>query len=199
MVAGLVDHRAQGRFVVGLGADSAQGQDCGVLGVSWAGGRFERHDERLDDVVRYRTPSGAPCSPGDSMADMDAQDMNAQEGGAPVACEPSTTQVLSWPEGARVKGITQGEVTVAWLAGCAFGPLVAGATLSITTGFSARRVGELDPPAFTPIPQATLPAEPDATPDAALDLVDDGSDMGHDMGADGGADGGHDMRVVQDM
>lgn len=152
--AGLVDHRAQGQFVIGLGQDSQGGQDCGVLGISLAGGRFERHGEYMETLTRYRDAQGRPCAPSEDMAevaDMDS-DMSSD-------CVEEPYQVRRWPEGARVKGITDGKVAVGWLAACAFGPAIVGATLSIETGFVAERVGEYSPPPFTPVKEPTLPEE----------------------------------------
>ncbi len=173
VLGGLVNHAEQDRFVLGLGAQSGQQGDCAALAVSLAGGRFSRVGEMLVTQTVYQTPTGAPCNP-----DAGAPDAAADaDGGA--ACAPVAVQRLTWEADAGVEGIKEGRVVLAWLGGCAFGPALVGATLSLESTFSALRTGEFDPPPFTPVP-ATLPDG--GLPDAAAagdagETVDAGSNM----------------------
>ena len=41
-------------------------------------------------------------------------------------------------------------VFVGWAGGCAFGPALVGATLTLQTGFTGTRTGDFDPPPYTP-------------------------------------------------
>lgn len=179
--AGLVDHRAQGQFLIGLGQDSQSGQDCSILGISLAGGRFERRGEYMETLTRYRDGQQRPCDPDDmqGMGDMaESTDMELVES----TCNKETYEVRRWPEGAQVKGITEGKVAVGWLAACAFGPAIVGATLSIETGFTAERVGEYSPPAFTPIEEPTIPDERAPQEDMQAETLDMGVRADAEMG-----------------
>jgi hypothetical protein len=64
------------------------------------------------------------------------------------------------PPGAAVAGIVDGRVGMGFSGGCAFGPLLLGATLTIETGFVGERIGPYSPP--------TTVEEPD---NAVLDEV----------------------------
>ena len=90
------------------------------------------------------------------------------------------------PAGAAPNGIDEGRVFEGWAGGCAFGPIVAGAVLTLETGFTGKRTGAYDPPPFTPAPVVL--------PDGGVDSSDGGaSDAGKPDGgpSDGGSsDGG---------
>lgn len=49
--------------------------------------------------------------------------------------------------GGAVDGIDKGRVKLGWLGGCAFGPLLLGATLTVETGYTGTRVGDVSLPA----------------------------------------------------
>ncbi len=49
--------------------------------------------------------------------------------------------------GGAVDGIDKGRVKLGWLGGCAFGPLLLGATLTVETGYTGKRVGDVSLPA----------------------------------------------------
>lgn len=139
---GLVDHAQGGRFLIGLGAESGGNEHCGALAISLAGGRFSRQGERLEDVSTWHDETGAPCDP----------DAGTGAGSGDATCTEKTRKRLVHPDGARVDGIREGKVALGWLGACAFGPIVAGATLTLETGFEGVRTGDFDPPPFTPKP-----------------------------------------------
>lgn len=164
---GLVSRVERGRFIVGLGGESASQGDCGALAISVAEGRFLREGERWVEQVVYRDDSGRACEPAQDMggADMDALDMGS-------TCTPRTIRALETPEGAQAVGIEGGKVAVGWLGVCAFGPVVAGATLSIETRFTGIRTGPLDPPPYAEPPPADLGFPPDLGDAADMGMAD---------------------------
>jgi hypothetical protein len=129
-----------------------------LLGLSLASGRFTRVGEHTETTLEWRTPQGRPCSPPDAGADGGAGDA----GVADCAQVPVTKRVA--PPKAPVAGIADGKILVGWAAGCAFGPVVAGAVLTMETGYTGVRTGDFDPPPYTPAPVLL--------PDAGID--DDG-------------------------
>ena len=172
---GLVDHSQQDTFVLGLGAASGGGQSCGALAVSLAGGRFHRAGEKLEVSTVYRDEKGAPCTPSDGGSGSDGG-VGADGGtdGGTGLCAPHEESHLVIPAGAAVDGIVEGKVALGWLGACAFGPFIAGATLTLETGFTAQRIHDFDPPPYTP------PHDADA-PDAGS------ADAGSPDAGDGGA------------
>ena len=123
-----------------------------------------------------RTESGRVCSLDAGVVDAGAGDGGDGDGGMADAgllpdggldCTLVPVTRLVVPPGALVNGIKEGKVFVGWAGGCAFGPVLAGATLTLETGYVGTRTGDYDPPPFTPAP-LVLP----------------------DGGADAGADGG---------
>jgi len=172
-LSGLVDHNQDDRFLLGLGAEGGGNDACLALSLSLAGGRFTRVGETSQTSVEGRTPQNAPCSLDAGVMDsgvIDAgllPDGGAADGGAPFVCTPTMVTRRVVPPGAAVEGIADGKVFLGWAGGCAFGPVLVGATLTLETGFTGRRTGDYDPPPFTPSP-VVLP----------------------DGGVDGGADGG---------
>lgn len=160
-LGGLVNHEADDAFLLGLGADGAANSNCLLLGLSLAGGRFTRVGERQETVMQHRTPSGRPCTPADAGVDGGAGDAGAADGGAgdagaPEACTLTAVKKRVVPPQAKVAGIADGRVVVGWFGGCAFGPVLAGAVLSLETGFTGTRTGDFDPPPYTPA-QVVLP------------------------------------------
>jgi hypothetical protein len=159
-LSGLVDHAQEDRFLLGLGAQGGANDACLALAVSLAGGRFTRVGERLEMTVEGRTPQNQPCALDGGMGPTDAgasdagvlPDGGARDGGAPVVCTPTTITRRVAPPNAPVAGIADGKVFLGWTGGCAFGPFLVGATLTLETGFAGRRTGPFDPPPFTPAP-----------------------------------------------
>lgn len=155
-LSGLVDHAQHDRFLLGLGVEAGAAQGCAAIAISLAGGRFSRVGERVESAMEWRTSKGAACSP----------DAGVPDGG--VDCALVNVQRLVIPPNAAVNGIVDGKVGLGWLGGCAFGPVLVGATLTMETSFTGVRTGSYDPPPFTPAP-VVLPAdggfdEPDAGP-----------------------------------
>ena len=78
------------------------------------------------------------------------------------------------PPGAKVDGIKEGKVFLGWAGGCAFGPILAGATLTLETGYVGARTGNYDPPPFTPapvvLPDGGADADPTPAPENCLPL-----------------------------
>jgi hypothetical protein len=146
VVAGLLNR--EDRFVLGLGARGEGQGHCAVLAVSLAGGRFSRAGERVETVTEWRDGEGRTCAaPGED--EEPAEGCTARE----------RTRVVA-PAGARVDGIKEGRVATAYLGGCAFGPLLVGATLTIESAFTGTRTGDFDPPPFTPLePDPDLEAD----------------------------------------
>ncbi|MHB8879057.1 MAG: hypothetical protein ACYC8T_35595 [Myxococcaceae bacterium] len=145
---GLVDHRNDENFVVGLGIAGGANANCAALGLSLAGGRFSREGETESTVLEWRNEQGAGCTPSDG----GVIDAGAADGGAPSVCRQVSVRKLTAPAGAMVDGIKEGKVALGWLGGCAFGPIVAGATFTLETGFTGSRSGNFDPPPFTLAP-----------------------------------------------
>ncbi|MBL8918365.1 MAG: hypothetical protein JNJ54_05855 [Myxococcaceae bacterium] len=173
-LGGLVDANNDDRFLLGLGVQGGASQNCAALAVSLAGGRFTRFGERFETTTEGRTNrSNQPCPLDggfDGGAVVDAgflPDGGAADGGSPQVCEPRMITRRIVPPDAGVEGIAEGKVFLGWAGGCAFGPVLLGATLTLETGYTGRRTGPYDPPPFTPAP-VVLP----------------------DGGVDGGSDGG---------
>lgn len=173
-LSGLVDANNDDRFLLGLGAQGGASQNCAAIAVSLAGGRFTRFGERFETTTEGRTNRGNQPCPLDGGFDggavVDAgflPDGGAADGGSPQVCEPKMITRRIVPPDAGVEGIAEGKVFLGWAGGCAFGPVLLGATLTLETGYTGRRTGAYDPPPFTPAP-VVLP----------------------DGGVDGGADGG---------
>lgn len=157
VVAGLVNNDDFDRFLIGLGAGGGSNPNCVLLGVSLAGGRFSRKGETLEDVSEFRTPQGNPCDPDAGVPDAGVTDGGSNDAGVPApSCSVVKFERLKIPKNAEADGIVDGRLGVAWAGGCAFGPVVAGATLTLETGFTGRKTGEYDPPPFTPV-EVTLP------------------------------------------
>ena len=162
-LSGLVDHNQQDKFILGLGLEAGANQACVALAVSLAGGRFSRVGERLETTMEPRTMAGRECSFDAGVPDAGASDGGADggsDGGVPpgyladggVDCTLVPVTRLVVPPGAKVDGIKEGKVFLGWAGGCAFGPILAGATLTLETGFTGTRTGNYDPPPFTPAP-----------------------------------------------
>lgn len=176
-IAGLVDHNQDDRFLLGLGIEGGANQNCAALGISLAGGRFSRVGERLQTTMEPRTMNGRACN-----LDAGIPDAGTLPDGGPgdaglladggVDCTLVPIERLIVPPGAKVDGIKDGKVFVGWVGGCAFGPFLAGATLTLETGFTGTRTGNYDPPPFTPAPVVL--------PDGGLDggATDGGADAG---------------------
>jgi len=150
---GLVNHAELDRFVLGLGADSAGDEDCTALAISLAGGRFSRVGEHVVTQTVHRNAAGTRCNPDAGALDASTPE-DGGNGDAGPGCQPVNEQRLVIPPGARVEGIKEGRVVLTWLGGCAFGPALIGATLSLESDFNAPRTGDLDPPPYTPVPAA---------------------------------------------
>ena len=188
-LSGLVDHNQQDKFLLGLGIEGGSNQACVALAVSLAGGRFSRAGERLETTMEPRTMAGRVCSLDAGVPDAGADagtDAGTSDGGADGGSDggvppgylpdggldctlvPITRLVV--PPGARVDGIKDGKVFLGWAGGCAFGPILAGATITFETGYTGRRTGDYDPPPFTPepvvLPDGGLDGGLDPTPDA---------------------------------
>ncbi|MDF1561987.1 MAG: hypothetical protein P1V51_03025 [Deltaproteobacteria bacterium] len=145
---GIVNQDRNNRFLVGLGlAGAAQGA-CGALAASVAVGRFTHAGESIETEIVYRDESGQPCVPGEG-------DGGTADGGAVVdggdgatggECLEVLAERLTWPAGAAVDGIEDGRVIMAWAGGCAFGPILVGATLTMQVRYDGVRTGDYDPP-----------------------------------------------------
>ncbi len=179
-LSGLVDHNQNDQFLLGLGAQGGSTANCAAIAVSLAGGRFSRVGERQETTMEPRTMAGRVCSLDAGVHDGGVNDAGVSDGGSTdggsdaglladggVDCTLVAVTRLVIPPGAKVDGIKDGKVFLGWAGGCAFGPVLAGATLTMETGFTGTRSGDYDPPPFTPAP-VVLP----------------------DAGADGGADAG---------
>lgn len=169
-LSGLIDHGRDDAFLLGLGIEGGSNQACLALAVSLAGGRFTRVGERSETSIEGRTERNQPCSL-DAGLPVDAGAL--PDGGTPDggSCAPRNVTRRVVPPGAAVEGITDGKVFLGWAGGCAFGPVLVGATLTMETGYTGRRTGKYDPPPFTPAPVV---------------LPDGGVDGGFGAGADGG-------------
>jgi hypothetical protein len=131
VVSGLVDERDRFGLILGAGHED-NGDNCGLLAVSTAGGRFSHEGERLEEIP-VEVADGGDVDGGEAAID-----------GAP------RTRVV-WEEGAPVDGIKEGKVKLGFLGACAFGPALLAATLELETGFTGVRTGALDPPPFVPL------------------------------------------------
>lgn len=149
-LSGLVDHAQDDRFLLGLGAQGGSSEACLALAVSLAGGRFTRVGERMETSTEGRTPQNRPCSLDGGVSDAGLSDGGSSDGGVVCAPTPVTRRVV--PVGATVDGIADGKVFLGWAGGCAFGPVLVGATLTLETGFTGRKTGPYDPPPFVPAP-----------------------------------------------
>lgn len=166
-VAGLIDLEQNDRFILGLGASGGASGNCAALAISLAGGRFSRRGERLETAMEPRTEKGERCSL-DAGVEVDGGETDAgallPDGG--VDCAPVAVTKLVVPAGAPVEGIKDGKVFVGWAGGCAFGPALVGATLTLETGFTGTRTGDFDPPPYTPaevvVPDGGFDAETSA-------------------------------------
>jgi len=166
VVAGLVNNDDFDRFLIGLGAGGGSNPNCVLLGVSLAGGRFSRKGESLEDVTEFRNSANMPCDPDAGTTDAGTTDAGTTDAGTtdagttdagkPETCAAVTFKRLKIPKNAPADGIVDGRLGVAWAGGCAFGPIVAGATLTLETGFTGKKTGDYDPPPFTPV-EVTLP------------------------------------------
>lgn len=165
VVAGLVDNAQTNRFVVGLGASAASNSNCLLLGLSLAGGRFTHKGEKVETVTEYRFQDGKKCDPDAGVPDAGPRDAGSADAGTsdaglgdagvvdagvPLVCGPVEVKRIVIPEGADPNGITEGRIGVGWAGGCAFGPIVAGAVLTMETGYTGKRTGKFDPPPYTP-------------------------------------------------
>jgi hypothetical protein len=165
-LSGLVDHNQDDRFLLGLGGEGASNPNCAAISVSLAGGRFSRAGERQETTMEPRTMAGRVCLLDAGVSDSgtaDAGTMLLADGGVDCTLVPVTRLVT--PPGAKVDGIKEGKVFLGWAGGCAFGPALVGATLTLETGFLGARSGNYDPPPFTPAPVVL----PDAGVDAGVD------------------------------
>lgn len=156
-LTGLVNHADHDRFLLGLGASGAGAGACVALSVSLAGGRVTREGEHLETSTVFRTPSGQACDAG--VSDAGSSDAGVGDGG--VMCAALQVTQLVAPPGAKPKGLGDGVIFVGYAGGCAFGSALAGATLTLQTGFTGVRTGPYTPPPFTPapvvLPDAGLP------------------------------------------
>ncbi len=152
-ISGLVDHAQSDRYLLGLGLQGAASDNCIALGISLAGGRFSRAGERTETGTELRTMAGRPCSldAGTPAADAGATDAGRLADGG-IDCKEVSVTRLVVPTGAAVDGIKDGQIFIGWAGGCAFGPVLAGATLTMQTGYTGKRTGNFDPPPFTPAP-----------------------------------------------
>ncbi|MGC4116863.1 MAG: hypothetical protein QM765_20335 [Myxococcales bacterium] len=145
-LAGLVTNTDEDPFVVGLGASAGSTGSCGALGISFAAGRFTHENEERKDYIMFQTPNGAACDAYDAGTFI----ADPFDSGMGEVCLPYKKSRMEYPEGSKVDGIAKGRLFMGWLGGCAFGPYVAAATLTIETGFTGKRTGEFDPPPYTP-------------------------------------------------
>lgn len=153
-LGGLVNHDDADRFLLGLGADSASNANCLALSLSLAGGRFSRAGEREETTMELRTSAGRPCSLDAGVAS-DAGVDGGHDAGVLLAdggvdCALAPVKRLVVPPGAKIDGIKDGKVFMGWAGGCAFGPFLAGAVLTVETGYTGRRTGDFDAPVFKP-------------------------------------------------
>jgi hypothetical protein len=152
-ISGLVDHANDDRYVLGLGAQAGAEGACAAFDVSWANGRFTHSGESVSRVSEHRDALGKPCDP-DAGVPADAGVL--ADGGTAYVCSEVTVEQIDVPQGAKVNGISEGTVGLFWAGGCAFGPILVGATFSMETGYTANRTGDYDPPPFIPS-QVVLP------------------------------------------
>lgn len=171
-LGGLVNHDDSDKFILGLGADGASNANCLAISASLAGGRFSRVGERVETTMEPRTSAGRACS-----LDAGVRDAGMTDGGSDagtgllpdggVDCTLVPVQKLVVPPGAKVDGIKDGKIFMGWAGGCAFGPFLAGAVLTVETGYTGRRTGDFDAPQYQPAPVVLPDGGIDAgTPDA---------------------------------
>jgi hypothetical protein len=139
-IGGLVD--ANDHYTLLVGGNSRGAGQCGLLALSVAQGRFTHEGETVSEV---------PVDGG--VVDGGVVDGGTRAGG------------VTFPPGAPINGIAEGELRVGYFGACAFGPAIIGATLELDTGYTGTRTGALDPPPFTPVDPATVPPGADAGPD----------------------------------
>ena len=176
-LSGLVDHNQQDRFLLGLGASGDGTANCIALQVSLAGGRFSRVGEHEVTTMELRTMAGRVCSLDAGVLDAGSGDAGVSDGGADDAgvdprylpdggfdCTLVPITRLAFPAGAVVDGIKEGKVFLGWAGGCAFGPVLAGATITFETGYTGRWTGLYDPPPFTEVPVQLPDGGADAGP-----------------------------------
>ena len=168
-LGGLVNHDDDDRFLLGLGANAGANQACLALALSLAGGRFTHAGEHVETSMELPHAKGRACTPSDGGVDAGA---GPADGGAPVPCTLTEVKRLVVPPGAAVSGIADGKVLLGFAGGCAFGPILVGAALTMETGFAGVRTGDYDPPPFTP---AAVVLPDGGLPESALD---GGSDAG---------------------
>ncbi|MFT3706293.1 MAG: hypothetical protein QM817_01375 [Archangium sp.] len=175
-VAGLIDHNQQDKYLLGLGIEGGANQNCAALSISLAGGRFSRVGEHEQTTMEPRTSAGRTCNPDAGVPDAGTLADGGRDttgllpdGGVDCAIVPVTRLII--PEGAKVDGIKDGKVFVGWAGGCAFGPFLAGAVLTLETGYTGTRTGNFDPPPYTAAPVVL----PDAGLDGGLELGDAGA------------------------
>lgn len=133
---GIFNRADYNKFVIGLDGASGGEGNCGALAISLANGRFKREGEGFVDVTEYQDASGNVCTPAD--------------GGTSTDCNPVIVQRYQVPPGAKFDSVVDGKVALGWVGACAWGPFLAGASLTIETGYTAVRTGNFDPPAFIP-------------------------------------------------
>ncbi len=168
VVSGLVDERDRFGLILGLGHED-NGDNCGLLAVSTAGGRFSHQGERIEEVP-VETPDAGEADGGEAVIE-----------GAPRT-------IVVWDDGAPVDGIKEGKVKLGFLGACAFGPALIAATLELETGFTGVRTGAFDPPPFTPLDPEDV-EDGLAGPDGGV-LVGDGGMPDMDGGIAPPADAG---------
>jgi hypothetical protein len=149
-VAGLVDHGNDDRFLVGLGFQAGATQNCAAIDVSFATGRFSHDGEVVNTITPWHYENHTACDP--DAGTMMVSDAGSADAGPLRVCARHTHTTIIYDAGAEVDGIKDGKVGFAWAGGCAFGPILAGATLYLETGYTGNRTGEFDPPPFTPAP-----------------------------------------------
>lgn len=175
-LAGLVDHNQDDKFILGLGAQGGSAGSCAAISISLAGGRFSRVGESTQTTMEPRTMAGRVCSLDAGVPDAGAADAGSSDagsdGGVPpgfladggVDCTLVPITRLVIPPGAKVDGIKEGKVFLGWAGGCAFGPILAGATVTFETGYTGSRSGNYDPPPFIEAPVVLPDGGADAGP-----------------------------------
>lgn len=148
------------RFQNGQRCDAGLGVDAGATDAG-------RGDAGSADAGAADAGSSSPDA---SIADAGLADAGATDAGVVLVCKPVTVQRVVAPAGAKVDGITDGKIFVGYTGGCAFGPFLAGATVTFETGYVAKRTGAFDPPPYVAPPLVL----PDGGLDAGLDLSDAG-------------------------
>lgn len=167
-ITGLVDHGNDDRYLIGLGIGGGATQNCAAIDVSFTHGRFSRTGEKMTTSMEHRDQNGKACNPDAGTPASDAG--MGGDAGVMTVCALKPVTRLTYPDGAKVDGIKDGKIGLAWAGGCAFGPVLVGATLYLETGYTARRTGDFDPPPFTsaPVtqPDGGFPVDDGGSPDA---------------------------------